>query len=307
MAAAAGTAHGAVKRELLVRYLDACAPAVLHGSRRMTYAEGYAAGAGEPSAVAALRVFAEFADLLAGRRLDVVLVADDAAAQGLVAARLAEVRAESGLPDECRVHTTSGPLLAALTGVGAFGAPILALLDATAPGATAPDDRTLAALATNPGGEVLLFLPAGRSAYRAELHEVGFALVTSVELIDGGGAEQLLFFGTNAERHLDTFKDALWAVDEYAGVRYRDPGDPEHGLLDISLAPHLGPLRRLLLDRVRAQGAGTVAQLRQYTRTETVYRIADVAKALQSLATAGSVVRTPDHGRLTAETEIRPG
>ena len=302
MAAGAGTAYGAVKRELLVRYLDACAPTVLHGSRRMTYAEGYAAGAGEPSAVAALRVFAEFVDLLAGRRLDVVLVTDDPTAEALVTA----AHAELGLPDQCRVHAGGGPLLAALKQVGAFGAPILALLDATAPDVAPPDGTTLAALAADPGGEVLLFLPTGRAAYRAGLHEAGFALVTSVELVDAGAEEQLLFFATNHDKHLDTFKDALWAVDEYAGVRYRDPRDPEHGLLDISLAPHLGPLRRLLLDRIRAQGTGTVAQLRHYTRTETVYRTADVLKALQSLAAAGSVSREPEHGRLTADTEFRP-
>lgn len=296
--AATGAAHSAVKRELLVRYLDACTPTMLHSARRMTYAEGYVAGAGEPFAVAALRVFAEFADLLAHRRLDVVLVGDDPTAWA--------THVGSGLPEQCRVHHSAGPLLTALTQAGAFGAPIFALLDATAPGAVAPDDETLAALAADPGGEVLAVMPVGLSGYRARLHAAGFALVTGVELVDGGGDVQVLFFGTNADRHLDTFKDALWAVDEYAGVRYRDPGDPDRGLLDISLSPHLGPLRRLLLDRVRAKGTSTVAQLREYARTETVYRAADVAKALQALTTAGSVVRDPEHGRLTSDTEIRP-
>ena len=76
------TAQDAVKREVLVRYLDSAAPAMLHSSRKITYAQGYAdAGPGEhgadPAAVAALRVFGEFADLLAGRTLSMVLVGTD--------------------------------------------------------------------------------------------------------------------------------------------------------------------------------------------------------------------------------------
>ncbi|MFJ6956153.1 hypothetical protein ACISRB_32595, partial [Micromonospora aurantiaca] len=58
----------AVLRELLVRRLDHWLPAALHRARRATlalaYAGGDAAGAEE-----ALRVVAEFADRLRGRRL----------------------------------------------------------------------------------------------------------------------------------------------------------------------------------------------------------------------------------------------
>ena len=52
---APGTAHATVKRELLVRYLDAAVPVVLHGTRRFTYAEGYVDG--DASAVAAVQLF----------------------------------------------------------------------------------------------------------------------------------------------------------------------------------------------------------------------------------------------------------
>ncbi|MGH3648874.1 MAG: hypothetical protein ACRDTM_17065, partial [Micromonosporaceae bacterium] len=62
--------HTAVKQELLVRYLDAWTPTVLKAHRRATYLEVSRDG----SAAAALRVFGEFADRLAGHELDVVLL-----------------------------------------------------------------------------------------------------------------------------------------------------------------------------------------------------------------------------------------
>ncbi|HKT05900.1 MAG TPA: hypothetical protein VJT31_40855, partial [Rugosimonospora sp.] len=279
MAAAAGTSHDPVIRELLVRYLDGCAPAVLHSARRMTYAQAYGCGV-DPSGVAALRVFAEFADLLRKRRLDLVFVEDDPAhLAGLLAAGAAEL----DLPDRCRVHTAAGGLVPALTGAGAFGAPILAFLDAA--GRPAPDAETLAAIARDRGGEALIVLdPDGASpaAFRDGLHAAGFTLVASVELVDGPGRSRPLFFGTNTERHLDSVKDALWAVDEYAGVRYRDPADPDRALLDISLTPNVGPLRRLLLDQVRRHGPRTVADLRRYARAQTVYRSADATRAVHA-------------------------
>jgi hypothetical protein len=89
-------------------------------------------------------------------------------------------------------------------------------------------------------------------------------------------------------------------------VRYRDPADPGRHLLDISLTPNVGPLRTLLLDRLRVRGASTVAELRQYTRARTVYRPADATRALSMLVTARSVQRQPDRGRMTGDTVIAP-
>ena len=50
--------------------------------------------------------------------------------------------------------------------------------------------------------------------------------------------------------------------------------DPGHALLDISLTPHPGPLRRALLGHLAGAGARTVADLRRYALAETVYRSA---------------------------------
>ncbi|MFP5369455.1 MAG: hypothetical protein ACLGI3_01710, partial [Actinomycetes bacterium] len=103
---------------------------------------------------------------------------------------------------------------------------------------------------------------------------------------------------------LEAFKNALWAVDEYAGVRYRDPRDPEGHLLDISLSPHPGPLRRELLAHLRSAGARTVTELRQFTLTQTVYRASDTVRVLNALLSAGTVTRTPDRGRLGGDVVI---
>src|SRR5687767_3214520 len=89
-----GSSHTAVKHELLVRYLDAWTPTVLHSGHQVTYAEGYAGAGIEPgreggSSGAALGVFGEFVDRLAGRDLAMVLVDDDQQRLDALAERLA--------------------------------------------------------------------------------------------------------------------------------------------------------------------------------------------------------------------------
>jgi hypothetical protein len=299
-------AHTAVKRELLVRYLDAWAPAALHGARKATFVLAYAVAA-DDSAVAALRVFGEFADLLARHKLTVIVLAPDS--DGL-AGPLDAVRQELGAPPGLAVRPVIGPLDAVhdeLAATGGTAGAVLAYLD-TAGGAP-PSLDTVTAVARSKAGEVLVTMdplaPPEIDTYRRALRKAGFQHVTHVELVDTAGAAQLLVYATTSARNAERFKDALWAVDEYAGVRYRDPRDREHSLLDISLSPSLGPLRRALLDRVAQVGECTAADLREYTVTETVYRAADATKALTALAGAGAVTREPSKGRLTPETRIR--
>src|SRR5256884_7298543 len=94
-----------VTRELLVRYLDTWTPTALHTARRATFAQYWAGPADVGVAEAALRVFAEFADRLRGRRLTVVLVAPET---GELARRLEAVQAELGTPAELAGHTVAG-------------------------------------------------------------------------------------------------------------------------------------------------------------------------------------------------------
>src|SRR5215467_9119823 len=114
-----------VRRELLVRYLDAWLPAVLHGAKRATFAQAWAGPADVEGAEAALRVFGEFADQMRGRRITVVHVAESL---GELAGRQ---RADLDL------YSAAGPpatvLPAALTAARAAGAPLLVQLDADDP------------------------------------------------------------------------------------------------------------------------------------------------------------------------------
>jgi len=291
-----------VVRELLVRYLDVWTPTALH-ARRAAFAAAGPAGA--DLAEAALSVFAEFSDRMRGRRLALVVVTPDA---GGLARRLAAAQAELGTPPELGVHPVAGDpedrLAPALQAAGAARAPLLALLDTPH---LPPAAVTAAVLAGRPA-ELLLLTAAGSwPGCRAALRKAGFALTAGVELVDTAGTDaRLLTFATSHDKSLEAFKNAMWAVDEYAGVRFRDPADPDGHLLDISLRPHPGPLRRALLAHLADTGGCTVTELRRYTLTDTVYRSADTTSALTSMLTAGAVTRSPTTGRLAGDVHIAP-
>jgi hypothetical protein len=263
---------------LLVRYLDAWVPIVLHGHRRATYVHS-----GEPElAAAAVRVFAEFTDLLAKHALAMILVGPPPATTAMAG------------------HLTAPPGLALSTAAelppldGAD--PVLAYLDGTG--------GSLSAAALGNLGkrtEILLSLPAGTPA--DGLRRDGLDTVV-VELVDGDRNAETLLFATASPKALEKFKDELWALDEYAGIRYRDPHDPEGTLLDISLRPNLGPLRRELVEYITTAGSVSVGDLRQWTLRETIYRVADAIPAIQALVAGGLVHRQPPGGRLTTSTLI---
>lgn len=279
-----------VKQELLARYLYAWTPAALHHARKVTYVDGCPHG---PAVLAAVQLFAEFADVLAGHPLTVVLAGEPP--DGLAGL------SEGDLPEGLTVRAAGADLLGHLGTSRAFATPLFAYLDS---GREIPAADLLAALGGGRAGETLVALDpqADPERFRRSLLAAGFRYAVVVELVDDAGAAERLFFATSAVRSLERFKDALWAVDEYAGVRYRDPRS-DHPPLDISLEPHVGPLRRALVARL-ANGAGTVAGLREYALSDTLYRPADVNRALQSLLAAGQVTREPARGRLTPETVI---
>jgi hypothetical protein len=291
----------AVKRELLVRHLEAWAPAALHRARRVAYAHGYAEADGGAAAEAAVRVLADQPDLVRGRELSMLAVGDDTAP---IADRLAAVQREAGAAAGLSVHTVSGGtdarLPIALKAAGAAGVPLLGYLDA-ARASEPPALATVAALTAGKPAEVLLVLAPGAPI---ESYRAGWPLFTAVELATGEEPGELLAFGTGSGKSLEGFKDALWAVDEFAGVRYRDPGDPDRHLIDISLKPHPGPLRRELLAHLGRVGSATVTELRTFALTETVYRAADATRVLHALVEAGTVAREPSHGRLGGDVVI---
>ena len=295
-----------VKREILVRHLEAWAPAALHRARRATYVHGYA-DAGPELALAALRVFVDQSDLVRGRELTMVALGEDVTEVG---GQFAGVQRKAGAGSGLTVHAVPGGtdarLAVALKAVGAGRVPLLAFLDATGAGRP-PQPGTVAALTAGKPAEAVIVVPAAGFAaddYRSELRDAGFPLVAAVELATGEEPGELLVYATQSGRSLESFKDVLWAVDEYAGVRYRDPGDPERHLIDISLNPHPGPLRRELLAHLSEVDAATVTELRTFALTETVYRAADATRVVQALLAAGSVTRRPEHGRLGGDVVI---
>ncbi|SCL49508.1 hypothetical protein GA0070606_1482 [Micromonospora citrea] len=286
----------AVLRELLVRHLEIWLPGALHRARRATVALAYADGDAD-SAEAALRAVAEYADRLRGRQLTVLVLADGAED---LPARLGAV--EANLPAEVTVHLVPGGparLPVAVKAAGAAGAPLLSYVDGAA-----ADPAVLTATSAGRPAEALLVTAAGTSA-RDALADAGYALSTEVELVPADGTPaRLLAYATGSDKSLEAFKEALWAVDEFAGVRYRDPADPAGRLLDIALAPEPGPLRRELLAELARSGPRTVTELRRYALTATVHRSADAVRALTGLLAAGEVTRDPEHGRLGGDVVI---
>ncbi|HVV24423.1 MAG TPA: hypothetical protein VHF06_33630 [Pseudonocardiaceae bacterium] len=276
-----GDPHLAVKRELLVRYLDAWTPVVLRSHRGATFVT-----TGGPFVADAFRVFGESADRLDGGHLAMVVVG----------------AADSALPPAgLSVRSVADPADVTVDG------PALAHLDIVDGGLGEADAwRLVTVLGRGKAREVLLTLPAtGRAAGHVErLAAAGLSCAVAVELVADDGRAQLVVFATGDSKRLTTFKNELWAADEFAGIRYRDPHDTEHALVDISLTPQLLPLRRVLLAELRRRGRCTVADLQRHTLLETIYRPADAVGALTSAASAGAVTREPEKGRLTPRTVV---
>jgi hypothetical protein len=255
--------HAVVKHELLVRYLDAWIPA--HKKAL------FVSWAGVAGAQVALRVFAEFADLLVGHPARMLVPAG---------VSLADLTPVPGVV----VSVVDGPLTVPAKGMSVFG-----WFDHR----SSADVSTVAGVA---GAEVLA---AGPDV------TLDMPLSCRVELVAASGEAERLVFGTSAEKSLERFKEELWALDEYAGIRFRDPADADGGLSDISVVAHLGPLRRTLLRQLAGVDGMTVASLRTWTLRETVFRAGDATRAVQALLTAGSVTRDPPGGRLSTDTLIR--
>ncbi|RKN38424.1 hypothetical protein [Micromonospora endolithica] len=285
----------AVLRELLVRHLETWLPGVAHRARRATVALAYA-GDDAGTAEAALAAVAEHADRLRGRQLTVVVLADGGTE---LAARLGA--AEAALPGEVAVHLVPGGpdrLPVALKAAGAAGAPLLSYVDGPV------DAAVLRAVAGGRPAEVLLASAGPAPSTRPALTDAGFPLVAEVDLVPADGPARRLTLGTGFDRSLEAFKETLWAVDEYAGVRYRDPADPAGRVVDIAADPEPGPLRRELLAELARSGPRTVTELRRYALTGTVYRASDAVRAVTGLLASGAVTRDPEHGRLGGDVVI---
>ncbi|MFD0362725.1 three-Cys-motif partner protein TcmP [Nocardia sp. GCM10030253] len=127
--------------------------------------------------------------------------------------------------------------------------------------------------------------------YRDVIRETGFGYVLDFELIDNRGQALYLVFGTDHQRGLQKMKEAMWEVDDVAGIGYRDPRDPDQQTLEFVFEPNTEPLKRLLLDELRKKGAegASVMQLRRFALYRTVFKESQVVPALNALIERGAI------------------
>jgi three-Cys-motif partner protein len=245
-------------------------------------------------------------------------------------------------PAHVTLHGVAKPceeeLIPLLTKIGAWGQPILANLD----GFGAPPLSIVQRIGQNLSSEVIVTFPvdffvrfaqtgpssadgvfgstAWRDAaalttkekkpfliakYRDSLRSAGFAYTASFEMLDEGGHEIVIFYGTQKSRGLEVWKDAMWKVDRVYGVRFRDPRDPNQTSLDISFdSPNLSPLRRQILRDLGDGRQVTVDELRRLALFETVYRPTHAHQLVRDLVRQGTLMREPTTGQVSRATTV---
>lgn len=346
--------HTAAKHDLLRRYLQAWAPILLTKFPRVTYAEGFAGPGeywgGEPgSPVIALNVFLGFRQHIdAGTHLAMVLLDEDQRRVAHLRGQLDRTLSAHGQPKPSNLCIVAEPgrcgerLEQELAKTGAFGKPILAILDSW--GGPDVPFSLLKRIAQNRNSEVLVtfgptfltrfgeqsqhrqsgdeaFGGAGWQGvfeqpphlkkkflvdcYRESLRKAGFAYSLSFELIDDTGFALFLTFGTNSPRGLEKMKESLWKVDPIAGLQFRDPrGGQDQMLLDLEPDRGKSFLGRLLVERLGDEQM-CINDLRDYALFETVYRPEHVISAVRSLVTEGTLETVPFGKRVTRDTVVR--
>jgi hypothetical protein len=142
------------------------------------------------------------------------------------------------------------------------------------------------------------------STYRDSLKTAGFRFVLSFEMLDEGGRDIHLVYGTTSHKGLEKMKEAVWKVDPVRGIRYRDPRDPDQTTLDFTLNPETGPLRQAVLAEL-GKGERTLEQLKEMALLETVYRPPHVTPVVRRLLSTGIVARYPERGQLSGDKTIK--
>jgi len=143
--------------------------------------------------------------------------------------------------------------------------------------------------------------------YRETIRGAGFDYVLDFELIDTRGQALYLVFGTTHERGLEKMKEAMWDVDDVAGVGYRDPRDPNQQTLTIEFEPNTAPLRRLLRSHLGELGSNgaSVMELRQFALYRTVYKMSQVKPVLDAMLDAGEIESNGAGKRLAFADRVR--
>jgi hypothetical protein len=139
-----------------------------------------------------------------------------------------------------------------------------------------------------------------RSQYRRVLNQAGFEFVLDFQLADERNNLLYLVYGTNSDRGVEKMKNAIWKVDPYQGLGYRDPRDPNQETLPIEPTPQIGPLCRLIQEQLlrHETQSATLDDLRRFVLLETIFRPGQTLKAVQRLISEGRARGEPAGKRL---------
>jgi len=129
--------------------------------------------------------------------------------------------------------------------------------------------------------------------YRDTVKAAGFPFVLDFELIDTRGQSLFLVFGTTHRKGLSKMKEAMWEVDDHAGVGYRDPRDPSQETLTIQLEPNTAPLKRLIRDHLatRPGRRAAVHELRGFALYNTVFKESQAMAVVREMVGDGQLTR----------------
>lgn len=139
--------------------------------------------------------------------------------------------------------------------------------------------------------------------YREAIRRAGPSLSLPFEMLDEGGREFFLIFGTSHPLGFERMKEAMWKVDPVYGIRFRDPRDVSQTSLLIE-EPDLAPLTKRLLDALADREKHSVESLRDLTLFETVYLPKHAMTVLRRLRDEEVLAQEPK-GRLTRRSRVR--
>lgn len=326
--------HTAAKHDIYRRYLHRWFPIILSDGSwsNATYVEGFSgpgvyADGEDGSPIIAIRAFVEEVTKPT-KSASFLFIDDDKRCNDMLSEQLKRAfpqrpRSASTMPVRVMSGKCEETLEAELDAAGAWGDPIMAVLDSW--GNAPVPFKVLERIADNPGSEVIVtFLPQHfvrfvtgmgdaaddifggdrtwrnasqidsskkrqfiLSCYRQSLKSAGFKYLLDFELVDSRGDALYLVFATNHRRGVEKMKDSLWEVDRMFGVGFRDPRDEQLESLFEFEDPQLGPLTRLLKSRLESTGRARVEDLRDYALFDTVFRPEHVIKSLRPLIDSG--------------------
>jgi three-Cys-motif partner protein len=124
--------------------------------------------------------------------------------------------------------------------------------------------------------------------YSAKLATAKFPYSLVFEMVDEGGHELLLVYGTSGEKGLEKMKDAMWSVDKVYGQRFRDPRDINQLSFELGDEADTRLLKQQLLSALE-DGPQSLDALKRFALLDTVFKGTHVPGAVDELEAQGKV------------------